>query len=130
MGDWTFTKPIVDSIKKGHTLAYAPPQLLIEFYHVVQKGMGMVPHRTRTIKRHDDWLGSLKINFMPVDYVTAQRDLRLLVSRGADSYDAIYIYLARRLGLELWTCDNGILALARGRLGFKVVDLNTRAVSP
>jgi predicted nucleic acid-binding protein len=90
----------------------------------------MAANRSRTIKRHDDWVTSLKLHFVPVDYIAAQRELRLLVNQGAASYDAIYIYLARELGHPLWTCDTGILALPHRRMGFSVVDLHNSKVSP
>jgi predicted nucleic acid-binding protein len=77
------------------------------------------------VKRHEDWLLSLKLQFVPVDYILVGRDLRLLVNRGAESYDAIYIYLARKLGHALWTCDTGILSLSQTSLKFGAVDLHS-----
>ena len=105
-------------------VAYAPAHLLIEFYHVVQKGLGQSATRSRTIKRHEDWLLSLKVQFLPVDYLVASRELRFLVNRGADSYDAIYMYLAMKMGRPLWTCDIGILSLARRPANLRLVDLH------
>lgn len=111
-------------------VAYALPHLLIEFYHAAQRGLGSHHHRSRIVKRHEDWLLSLKLQFVQVDYVSVARDLRLLVNGGAGSYDAIYIHLARRLGHPLWTCDTRILALQHQRLGFTVADLHSCPVTP
>lgn len=79
--NWHFVSPLIEAIQSRDVIAYAPPHLLVEFYHVAQRGLGSHPHRSRIIKRHEDWLISLKLQFVPVDYVSVGRELRLLVNR-------------------------------------------------
>ena len=124
---WRLVRPLVHEIEARRVVAYAPPHLLIEFFHVAQKKAGGLSQSARSVKRHYDWLMGLPIQYVPVDYLQSASELRRLVNRGAGSYDAIYIHLAQRLRHPLCTCDTGIVALHDAGLNFAIRDLHQTA---
>ena len=79
--------------------------------------------RSGFVKRHMDWFRLLPINYYPVNYLTNQRGLRLLVNRGIGSYDAVYAWLADALVAELCTTDNTLARSLPGRIACQ--NLNT-----
>ena len=122
---WENVAPLVQAIRNRQVFAYAPQHLLLEYLHVAKKKASTqgVKDGQRAVKRHYDWLATLPIQYVQVDYAANVRELRRLVDRGAGSYDAIYVHLARRLDATLCTCDKGIVALQTSGLRFKVHDL-------
>lgn len=75
-----------------------------------------IKDRSGFVKRHMDWYRLLPINYYPVDYLTHQRELRLLVNRGIGSYDAVYAWLTDALVAELCTTDNALARSLPGRI--------------
>ena len=123
---WENAEPLVRAIRDRRLIAYAPQHLLLEFLHVAKKKANAegVKDGRRAVKRHYDWLATLPIQYVQVDYAANVRELRLLVDHGAGSYDALYIHLARRLDATLCTCDRGILTLHSSGLRFRACDLD------
>jgi len=128
---WENTRPLVDAIQRRQTIAYAPPHLLLEFFHAAHRKTQPLADRKRALKRHFDWLMSLPIDYIDVDYLAEARSLRLFVGAGAGSYDALYVYLAKHRRIPLCTCDVGIVRLSSsGGLRLKISDLDTTAYTP
>ena len=124
--DWENVKPLIQAVRERRVIAYAPQHLLLEFLHVAKKKANVAGLKDggRAVKRHYDWLATLPIQYVQVDYSANVRELRLLVDRGAGSYDALYVHLARQLNAALCTCDKGIVALYATGLRFKAYDLD------
>ena len=129
--DWENVEPLVRAVRERRVIVYAPQHLLLEFLHVAKRKANAAGLKDggRAVKRHYDWLATLPIQYIQVDYNANVRDLRLLVDRGAGSYDALYVHLARQLDATLCTCDRGIVALCASGLRFKVYDLDRRPFS-
>ena len=126
---WQRVSPLIQAIQDREVDAYAPPHLLVEFFQVARKKAASLADPRRAVKRQYDWLMSLPIQYVDVDYLAHARDLRLLIDQGAGSYDAIYIHLARQQGLPLCTCDRGIVALHTRIPRLRVFDLDRSTFS-
>lgn len=128
---WQNTIHLLNAVQCRATIAYAPPHLLLEFFQSAHRKTLGNADRRRALKRHFDWLLSLPIDYVDVDYVAEARSLRLLVGVGAGSYDALYVYLARRARVPLCTCDLGIVRLSMApQLRFTVRDLDSSSFVP
>jgi hypothetical protein len=41
--NWQYVEPLIKAIRAREVIAYAPPHLLVEFYHVAQRAWVRIP---------------------------------------------------------------------------------------
>ena len=121
---WQNVAPLIEKIRDREIDAYAPPHLLMEFFQVVRRKCSGHADLRRSVKGHYEWLMRQPIQYVEVDYLMDADRLRLLITRGAGSYDAIYVHLAREQGFPLCTCDRGIVGLQSRIPRLRVLDLD------
>ena len=106
---WRNVAPLIKAIVNGKVVAFAPEHSLLELMHATRSKAitAGVSDRTRFIRSHTDWFMALPIQYVAIDYLHSQRELRLLVNRGLGSYDAVFVWLARDRSATLCTRDRG-----------------------
>lgn len=113
--------PLIAAMLAGNVTAYAPAHLILELLRTTRKEANLrgIKDKSGFVKRHMDWFRRLPIHYYQVDYLTHQRELRLLVNRGVGSYDAVYAWLTGVLGAELCTTDNPLARSLPGRIAYQ-----------
>lgn len=133
--NWRYVEPLVKGLREGKVVGYAPQHLLLEFLHRCVKernraasGRLTPDQRNRRLRRDEEWIRALRLQFLSTDYEAEFGSLRRLIGAGAGSYDAVYVHLARRLALPLCSTDRALCGLTVR--GFQAIDLDAKPFLP